>query len=111
MDKENPFYALVKLFLEFIRELLNANDHQINTKLEIIMAKLEDLQAKLDEQSTAIAEMKARVTEDVTALQTEIQSLKDQLASGGLVTSEQFDALIAKAQATIDAVKAVDPVV
>lgn len=76
-----------------------------------IMAKVED---KINELNGVLETIGASVTgvqSDVSSLSTEIQSLKDQIASGGGLTPAQeaaFDAAIVKARSAADALAALD---
>ncbi len=72
---------------------------------EITVARFDELNRVLDEQATAITDAVARVDADV-------QDLKDQIAAVQLDSDDQaqVDAAVAKVQASIDTLKAVDPV-
>ncbi len=72
---------------------------------ETLMADFSALNAKLDENAQAITEAVARVDADVQALRDEVARL--QLDSDD---QAQVDAAVAKVQASIDTLKAVDPV-
>ncbi|MDD5189437.1 MAG: hypothetical protein PHE50_00160 [Dehalococcoidales bacterium] len=72
-------------------------------KLEInIMATLQELKDAIAAVNSTIAAEKAEVQAKLAALLVEIQTLKDQIASGGLVSQADLDALTASVTA-IDA--------
>lgn len=76
----------------------------ITTLLRRIIVNQEVLMGNLDELKTALAKLSATVDAERTEVSTKVQALTDQiralqeqLASGGTVTSAQFDELIAMA--------------
>ena len=65
------------------------------------MADFATILQDLDALNTVVSSLPAAldgVAADITAMQTEIQSLKDQLAAGSNVTQEQLDSLSASLQ-------------
>lgn len=52
------------------------------------------LMATVQELQEAVAAERAEVTERITALQAEVQALRDEIANGGSITEEQLDGVL-----------------
>lgn len=96
------------------------SDQTVSDKLdhlgEEIMAKFDEVNTALDgiaEESAAetlqVAEHLAALNTNVTALNSQIEDLKAQIAAGSAATPEQMDQLLQKALAIRAGVKAIDP--
>jgi hypothetical protein len=76
--------------------LLSSVVNQLNRMEDLIMSVQDDVNSRATQLSAAIAAERQQVSDAVTTLLAEIQSLKDQIASGQTVDFTALDAAIAE---------------
>lgn len=79
---------------KLVRALGQSINPQIGQQLDRLIQQGEQIMSELADVKKAIADERAEVQAKLAALATEVQALKDQIASGTPVTSTDLDELI-----------------
>lgn len=83
--------------IELLNKIFKQNSHT--------MAKIDDLNDKITTLQQTVNDEQQEIANALSALQTEIQGLKDIIAAGGTATDEQLQTAITNIDAIIEDVK------
>jgi len=103
------YIVLLIVVSNYISQLrINAVSQKLDEKEKRIMATIDEVKQHVKALGDAIDDLKARVTTDVATLKAKIDELQKQIDNGGVVTSEQLDALDTQVDGLKAGVDAID---